>query len=200
MGLDTVELVVAFEKYFQIDIPNRVAENIFTVADAAAIITHLKNLPSGPSRSDAYQQLLARLLICLRPRFSAAMEITLLTEVELLGNNQEQAQTIARCLHLTMPSLPQASLLPSFTGWLQRLFEASKAAPATPPLSFNWARTTVADLTEWLLAHNYQKLLPQPTTLYDVQRTVVGITSDCCGIPVPEVQLTDRFTYDLGLD
>lgn len=200
MGLDTVELVVAFEEHFQLAIPNRVAETIGTVEQAAAAITQLKSLPADPSRTAVYYQLLARLLACLHPLHPAAAETTPLTQLELLGANKARAQDLATCLQLHMPDLPQASWQPHLPGWWQRLFGATETPPTPPPLSPNWAHSTVADLTEWLLSQNYLQLLPQPATLYEVQRAVVGLTSDRCGLPVPEIRLTDSFTNDLGMD
>ncbi|MCA8831593.1 acyl carrier protein [Hymenobacter pini] len=199
MGLDTVELVVAFEQHFQIDIPNRVTETIYTVADAAAVIAKMKGLPANPERTAAYYQLLAQLLACLP---TVATESTLLTELELLGTSPTRAAALAACLHLRMPDLPEPSFSPRLPGWWQRLFgnNASETAPSPPPLSPNWAQTAVSDLAEWLLAQNYTRLLPQPTTLYEVQRAVIGITSDRSGVPVPEIRLTDSFTDDLGMD
>ncbi|RSK35315.1 acyl carrier protein [Hymenobacter metallilatus] len=202
MGLDTVELVVKFEKYFQIQIPNRVAESIYTVADAAAVIARLKHLPADPARTAAYYQLLTRLLDCLHPGYSPATEATLLTDLDLLDTNLTQAQPLAHCLQLHMPDLPRAAWEPGLPGWWQRLFGSGKdeSVPDPPPLSPDWARTTVADLTEWLLAQNYAQLLPQPATLYEVQRAVIGITCAKCGVPVPEIKLADSFTDDLGMD
>ncbi|AII52694.1 hypothetical protein [Hymenobacter sp. APR13] len=200
MGLDTVELVVAFEEHFQLAIPNQVAETIGTVEQAAAAIAYLKGLPADPARTAVYYQLLARLLACLPSRHPAPTEATLLVQLELLGANKARTQELAACLQLQMPDLPQAGWQPRLPGWWQRLFGTTAVAPTPPPLSPNWARSTVADLTEWLLAQNYQLLLPQPTTLYEVQRAVVGLTSDRCGVPVPEIWLTDSFTNDLGMD
>lgn len=200
MGLDTVELVVAFERHFQLAIPNRVAETINTVGQAAAAITHLQSLSADPSRTAVYYQLLERLLVCLRPLYPAATEATLLTHLEMLGTYKVRAQALAAYLQLQMPDLSQARWKPSLPSWWQRLFGAAEAPPTPPPLSPNWAHATVADLTEWLLAQNYLQLLPQPATLYEVQRAVIGLTSDRCGLPVPEVRLIDSFTNDLGMD
>ncbi|MBC6696915.1 acyl carrier protein [Hymenobacter puniceus] len=114
MGLDTVELIVAFEEHLQLAIPNRVAETIGTVEQAAAVISHLKGLPADPVRTAVYDQLLARLLACLPPRHPALSEATMLTQLELLGANKARTQDLAACLQLQMPDLAQ-------TGWPPRL-------------------------------------------------------------------------------
>ncbi|MDU0369254.1 hypothetical protein ACFPAF_02510 [Hymenobacter endophyticus] len=199
MGLDSVELVVAFEKYFGLDIPNRMAEQLLTVADAAHAITGLKNLSTNPARTVAYDELLLRLLRCLQTLQPLVTKATLLPELGLLGSSTKQQVTLATCLQLQLPDLFQTRWLSSSPGWWQRLFNTTSTAALTPPYP-NWGQSTVADLAEWLLAQNYARLLPQPATLYEVQRIVVGITSHQCGIPVPEIRLADSFTYDLGVD
>ncbi|MET4108730.1 hypothetical protein [Hymenobacter sp. UYP22] len=199
MGLDIVELVVAFEQHFQVAIPNRTAETLYTVAAAAAALTALKGLSADPTHTAAYYQMLTQLLACLPP---ATTKATPLTKLELLGASPTRAAALAACLQLRMPDLPQPPLSPRLPNWWQRLFgnTAPETAPSPPPLSPNWAQTTVFDLAEWLLAQNYAQLLPRPRTLYEVQRAVIGITSDRSGVSVPEIQLTDSFTNDLGMD
>ncbi|WBA40461.1 hypothetical protein [Hymenobacter canadensis] len=184
MGLDIVELVVAFEEHFQLAIPNQVAETIGTVKQAAAAIAYLKGLPADPARTTVYYQLLTRLLACLHPRYPATTETTPLTQLELLGANKARAQALATCLQLHMPDLPQASWQPRLPGWWERLFGTMAAAPTPPPLSPNWAQSTVADLTEWLLSQNYQLLLPQPATLYEVGPSSASpVTDVACRCP-----------------
>lgn len=39
MGLDSVELVMAFEEWFEIDIPNEVAERLVTIGDVTDHVT-----------------------------------------------------------------------------------------------------------------------------------------------------------------
>ncbi|AHJ99069.1 acyl carrier protein [Hymenobacter swuensis] len=199
MGLDTVELIVAFEQHFQIAIPNRTAETIYTVADAAAAIVAIKGLSADPDRTAAYYQMVVRLLDCLP---QAATETTRLIELELLGDSQAKADALAVCLNLRMPKLPQASWQDGIPAWWQRLFGSTAAAAVPPPPqpAPNWAHTTVSDLAEWLLAQNYAQLLPQPTTLYEVQCAVIGITCYQSGVTVPEIRLMDSFTGDLGMD
>ena len=199
MGLDSVELVVAFEKHFGLDIPNRMAEQLLTVADATDAITGLKNLLTDPARTVAYDELLLRLLRCLQTLQPLVTKATLLPELGLLGFSTKQQVTLATCLQLQLPDLFQTRWLPNPPNWWQRLFNTTSTAALLPSYP-NWGQSTVADLAEWLLAQNHASLLPQPATLYEVQRAVVGITSHQCGIPVPEIRLTDSFTYDLGVD
>jgi hypothetical protein len=198
MGLDTVELVIAFENYFQLAIPDREAERISTVGEAAACVTRLKDISPDLTRTAVYYTVLAKLLGCLQAVYQNPMEDTLLVTI-WPPSTSNQTTALATCLQLEVPALP--SLGPPkqpkrTTTWLQRLFGSDYLAPHPPDCS----ACTVADLADWILAQNYASLLPTPATLYEVQRATIGITSYCSGVSVPEIQLTDSFTNDLGMD
>jgi hypothetical protein len=186
MGLDTVELIVAFEKHFQITIPDREAERISTVGEAAACVTRLKGLSADPARTAVHYAVLQKLLDCIRPDFPAAQGTMVLAAFHHLPTQ------LTACMGLELPKLP--GLQPAAPGLLQKLLSTSGLSPA------DWSKYTVADLVDWTLAQNYTSLLPTPATLYEVQRAAIGITSYCSGVSVPEIQLTDSFTNDLGMD
>lgn len=196
MGLDTVELIIAFEEYFQLAIPDQEAEKLNTVGDVAACVTRLKGLSTDPARTAVYHTVLAKLISCLQVVHQHATEDTLLVTIWPLGTSN-QTIALATCLQLEVPALPSLKppKQPVRPTWLQRLFN-SNSSPHPP----DWSVCTVADLTDWILAQNYASLLPTPATLYEVQRATIGITSYCSGIDVPEIQLTDSFTNDLGMD
>lgn len=186
MGLDTVELVVAFEKHFRVSIPDWEAETIGTVEEAAACVTRLKGFSPDPARTTAFYTVLEKLLGCMGAEFPAVEDTTLLSA---LRHSQAQLTT---CLGLEVPQLP--GLQPPASGWLQKLLRIGWPAP------LDWSKYTVADLTDWIVAQNYASLLPEPVTLYEVQRAIIGITSYCSGLSVPEIRLQDSFTNDLGMD
>ncbi|WP_375437845.1 hypothetical protein [uncultured Hymenobacter sp.] len=188
MGLDTVKLVVAFEKHFQIAIPDPEVKNIGTVGEAAACVTRLKCLSPDPARTAVYYTVLKQVCNCIRPKFQTV------EDTMLLGTFRHSRTLLAQlviCLRLKVPQL--ASLRPPSSGWLQWLLNSG-------PTPLDWSKYTVADLTEWIVAQNHARLLPAPATLYEVQRATVGITSYQSGIAVPEIQLNDSFTNDLGID
>ncbi|WP_051166957.1 acyl carrier protein [Hymenobacter norwichensis] len=197
MGLDTVELVIAFEEYFQLAIPDQEAEKLNTVGEVAACVTQFKGLSTDPARTAAYYMVLAKLLGCLQAVHQNPTEDTLLAALWPPGT-ANQTTALATCLQLEVPALPSLGppKQPKRTTWLQRLFGPDYLAPHPS----DWSACTVADLADWILAQNYANLLPAPATLYEVQRATIGITSYCGGIDVPEIQLTDSFTNDLGMD
>lgn len=197
MSLDTVELIVAFEKHFQISIPDPEAEKIATVGEAAACITRLKGLSPDPARTAVYYVLLQKLLGCLQVVHQSAAANTLLATVWSTGAINKTT-TLATCLKLEVPTLPKFTR-PQQSGptpWWQRLFGHNYKVSHPP----DWSACTVANFADWIVAQNYAVLLPAPATLYEAQRVAVGLTSYYSGIDVPEIQLTDSFTNDLGMD
>ncbi|MBD2767085.1 hypothetical protein IC235_04145 [Hymenobacter sp. BT664] len=197
MGLDTVELVVSFEKYFSLEIPDAVAEQLSTVGDVAEWLgQQLGTLGRRESTAREavaaqLQQLFAAALPALRP----AHEVPL---AELLPNRRAQAQYAAQLLassRLQLPELRYPGAAPAVQ-WLAKLFGGDQLPPK-PTL----ATGTLADLTDWTVALNYQVLLRPPLhSQYDVEQAVIGLTSDQSGVDIPEISLRSSFTNDLGMD
>ena len=198
MGLDTVELIVSFEKHFGLDIPDRVAERINTVGDMAAWLG--QQLGTTGRRDSA-----ARVAVATHLRELVALPVTLATKeaeatpLQLLlpdvaAWKNHAAQLLAR--HgLELPRLPLVPSIPAI-GWLARLF-GSDRLPPRPALS----TSTLGELTDWTVALNFEQLLPPPHhNQYDVEQAVIGLTCDKCGISVEKIRLGSSFTNDLGLD
>ncbi|MFD2787980.1 hypothetical protein [Hymenobacter rubripertinctus] len=183
------------ESYFQVAIPDPLAESIATVGELAAAVTQLRGLLPAGNRTAAHARLLDQVLRCLQAGFPAATAATPLTQLGLLESGQPVRQQLADCLSLKLPPVPAPPVF-STPGWLYRLLGTDYVAPAQP----HWTRATLPDFIDWLLAAHYRVLLPAPATLYEVQRAVIGLTADKCGLPIVEIQLTDRFTSDLGID
>ena len=60
----------------------------------------------------------------------------------------------------------------------------------------------IGELIDWIISLNYQKIIDITGLIseYDIQRIVVGIVSDCVGLPVNEIELHHAMTTDLGID
>ena len=197
MGLDTVELIVSFEKHFGLIIPDRVAEGIGTVGEMAAWLgQQLGTVGRRDSKARETVVVQLRELFALPATLAAAA--VLATPLSLLlpdpaTRKQATAQLLAR--HgLLLPTLPRNAPAPS--SWLARLF-GSDRLPTRPSLS----TSTLHELAGWTVALNYETLLPPPySNQYDVEQAVIGITCDKCGVGVEEIWLSSSFTNDLGMD
>ncbi len=195
MGLDSVELLCEVESYFRVAIPDPLAESIATVGELAAAVAQLRGLPPVGNRTAAHARLLEQVLRCLSAGAEAATAATPLTRLGLLQSGHPVRRQLADCLMLKLPLVPSPPVF-STLSWLYRLLGTAHAIPEPP----RWSRATLADFTDWLLAAHYSQLLPAPANLFEVQRAVIGLTADKCGLSVSEIQLTDRFTSDLGID
>jgi acyl carrier protein len=193
MGLDTVELIVSFEKHFGLEIPDSAAESISTVGEMTAWLGH--QLGTTSQRKSAARDAVAAQLAAL----FAPMPINEATPLaQLLPDHATQARYAAQLLathRLKLPELP-ATEPPAPSGWLACLF-GSDRLPPKPALT----TSTLADLIDWTVALNFKQLLHPPyRSHYDVEQAVIGFTSDKCGVNVSEIQLRSSFTNDLGMD
>jgi hypothetical protein len=193
MGLDTVELIEAIERRFDISISDREAEQVSTVADCAVCVCQHRQIPVDASRSASFYVLLEKTVHCLnrhRPIGVPVGSATMLQSIWSGPQLRNELLQLGNCLLLTIPTLESSLSRTGIVGWLLKPFE-----PDT-----TWHQQTIVDFVDWVMALNHEKLLPEPQTLYEVERVVVGITSERSGLPVQEIQLSDRFTYDLGME
>jgi acyl carrier protein len=193
MGLDTVELIVNFEKHFEVEIPDSAAASIYTVGEMAAWLG--QQLSTTGQRKSAVREVVAAQL---RELFASNLisEGTLL--VQLLPNRTAHTRYAAQLLSRHSLKLPKLLVPgpPPLSNWLARLF-GSDQLPPKPTLT----TSTLADLIDWTVALNFEKILHPPYhSQYDVEQAVIGLTSDKCGVDVPEISLSSSFTNDLGMD
>jgi acyl carrier protein len=193
MGLDSVELLVRFERYFEVEVPDTVAERLYTPGDVAAWVSQHLGIPaslSSPSREIVARQL--RLL------FVARGPVADTTVASLLPNGEAWADYAQQLADQAGWQLPEIGWLrpPQTRGWLNQVFNWLTAiAPPAP----NLYRFT--DLINWTLARNYQLLLTKPwQSQYEVLQAVIGMTSDASGVEVSAIKDESRFTLDLGID
>ena len=198
MGLDTVELIMSFERHFKLEIPDSAAENIRTVGDMAAWLSRELGL-AGQHQSAVRLAVWAQLRAVLDTSAGepiAYFEATLLHEVfpsrQQLANYRQQ---LSSRYGLRLPDL----MPPPITPKAPSLWEKIWGRPLWSPPS--WPTQTLAELTDWTVAINYEQLLHLPlASQYEVEQTVIGITSYSSGVPVEEIQLQSSFTDDLGMD
>jgi acyl carrier protein len=193
MGLDSVELLVRFEKYFEVEVPDAVAERLYTPSDVAAWISQLLGIATtsdSPSREAVAQQL--GLL------FAAHVPVADTLLADLLPNGEAWAHYAQLLADQVGWQLPEIGWLqpPRARGWLNQLFDWTTSI--TPPEP---NRYCFADLVDWTLARNYQQILFKPWhSQYEVLQASIGITSDSSGLEVSQIKSDSRFVLDLGID
>lgn len=193
MGLDSVELLVRFEKYFEIEVPDAISETLTTPADVAAWISQQLGIAENTvssSREIVVQQLQAL--------FAAHVPTANARLADLLPTGEAWTQRAWQLADQVGWQLPEISWLrlPRARGWLNELFNwATSVTPPNPnPYRF-------ADLVDWTLARNYEILLAKPwQNQYEVLQAIIGMTSDSSGLEVSEIKPNSYFTRDLGID
>jgi acyl carrier protein len=193
MGLDTVELIVVFERHFGVEIPDSAAASISSVGEMAAWLG--QQVGTTQQRGSVVRETVA---VQLRQLLAPMPDTEATPLLQLLPNRAAQARYAAQLLARHGLKLPEllATAPRQPTGWLARLF-GSNQLPPKPAL----ATSTLGDLIDWTVALNYEELLRPPyRSQYEVEQAVIGLTSDKCGVEVPEIRLTSSFTNDLGMD
>ncbi|WP_460586301.1 acyl carrier protein [Hymenobacter arcticus] len=193
MGLDSVELLVRFEKYFEVDVPDSVAEQLATPSDVASWVSQFLgiSLAHDSARRAAVAQQLKLL-------FGPLMPVATTQLADLLPNGEAWAHYAQLLVSQTSWQLPEIDWLrpPRARGWLNQLFNWVTSVEPPEPNSYSFA-----DLIDWTLARNYEALLPKPwQSYYEVLQAVMGITSNSSGLDMSEIKSNSRFTSDLGID
>ena len=193
MGLDSVELLVRFEKYFEVNVPDAVAETLSTPADVTAWISQYLGIPTEAASFG--REVVERQLQVLFAEWAPLADTKL---ADLLPTGQAWAQYAQRLATQIGWQLPEIGWLrpPRARGWLNQLFNWTTAIAPPQPNPYRFA-----DLIDWTLARNYELLLAKPwQSQYEVLQAIIGMTSDSSGIEVSEIEPGSRFVYDLGID
>ena len=192
MGLDSVELIVEWEKFFKIDIPNLVAEEIRTVQNAVDSISAILNIVDD-------QPLLRSKIFS---RLQEAISKSALTNVQInqsdrvckifQGNNHHTWQTISKQLDLEVPFPPPKpadsfkTKIFSTLGWLS---------------DFKYDELSFTQLTDAICGKNYKTLIDAKAirTKYEIYIALMGLTVHKLGIDPYEVSPNKTFVGDFGI-
>jgi hypothetical protein len=185
MGLDSVELVMDWENFFQIDIPDSEASKMATVADAVNYIsTHVNYVDRGIN-------IKKMVLNNLHAGFSKLnIEISQDSLISsAIGTNEEGLwKELSSHVIYELP-LPFSS--GTIGKWFDKLF----------PTKDNHDEVTFERFGDLVCAINYQTLVqPDVQNQYEVMIAVMGITIEKIGVSPFEVYLSSSFTNDLGID
>ena len=195
MGLDTVELVVAFEKHFQLEIPDPIAEQMGSVGDVAVWVG--QQLGTTEQRLSVIRINVAKALKHLLFAEQANEEgdkllKDLLPDLHAYQEAARRLQDEHGLLFLIPDSIPRNS----GNGWLRKLFAGFGPEGETTASLYK-----LSQLVDWTVAYNYEKLLMLPlTSQYEVEQAVIGITANKSGVDIPNIKLSSRFAYELGMD
>lgn len=179
MGLDTVELVLAFEEEFGIEITDKTAEQMVTVGDVYNFFrTKLKTVPPKECLTQRVFYKLRRALIenygLQRHQILRDTRLSSLLSVKEIEEGWPYLEVFAE---LECPN-----------------FETAKnCLSATKVL-------TVEEIVHALIDLNYQKLQPNDLGDEDIYRRIVNVTVQQLNVRREEVMMHTSFTKDLGAD
>lgn len=194
MGLDSVELLMEWEKYFDIQIPDLVAEKISTVQNAVDAISTILNLTD--EKADLKDNIFGRLQNAVFKTVStnpSIIQSDLVYKV-LPDNNKQTWASISTELGLEIPFPPT------------KLDDNSLKTKVLTILNwtpkFNYAELTFSDLTDIICGNNCQSLIDPKSikTKYEIYIVLMAITVDKIGIDIYEFKSDKTFTGDFGID
>ncbi len=197
MGLDSVEILVRVEEYFGISIPDREAEKILTVQDFADCV--FTKVTVNPTEKCKSQMLFYKLKTFFTDKQALCKEqIRPDSRIRdlITGDLKTTWTEIEQYLKLDLPTLSDLDINPTKEKEIKIL--GVKVWTRKSPVTIG----TIGDLVNWTLAKNYDTLI-DPKALFDkadVEKVIIGIISDSMGIPVDEIKLKHRISYDLGVD
>jgi hypothetical protein len=160
MGLDTVELVMSFERYFGLAVPDSEAEKLNTVGDVAAWLSQQLGVP-GLHHSAVRTTVAEQFLSELPPGATEATPLRqLLPDAQALNGYR---YALHNRYELILPPLSALPATPAPPSRWERL--TGQQLPKSP----HWHTQTLAELIDWTVAVNYEVLLAPPlTSQYEV--------------------------------
>lgn len=191
MGLDTVELVMKFEKYFNAKIPDAVAERMTTLQESADSIARILGITDTTTPLRDYYFTLLHNLLARFDADSADFQLSSPMALHISPENKLGWQRMEQVLQLKVPKPVQDSHLANS---LKKLVRVQPA--------YDWNSITVEQFILAVCAANYE-LLIQPasiTNTYEILVAVTGITVYHAGVDYYEAMPEKFFTSDLGLD
>jgi acyl carrier protein len=192
MGLDSVELVMEWEKYFGIDIPDNQAAQINTVEDATNTVSKL--LLITENNNILRDSILHKLNNCLLELKILDRPLKLDDNVfRILDPKEPIWKSLSEKLNLKIP-LAYCGPSNSVAGKLLS-FVTKKAV-------YDWKYIKTEQLIWVIGANNIEKLIDRKNlrSRYEVYLPIIAITVERCGVDFYEVFPEKSFTNDFGID
>lgn len=196
MGLDSVELLISFEKAFGIDVPDYDAEQLATVGDVTTWFH--KHLTNSNTESIIQKEIRQRIYNSVKA-IGLDEDFDIYNSISSVFKHSDLPELWRKFeveINLEIPKLNRFDLHLNGTkrsNFVDRLFSWERPAVT----SHNFER-----LTEWIGALNYNKFLEpkKAKTVFDVLIVVIFLTHDNCGVNIDEIFWNSSFTSDLGID
>ena len=194
MGLDSVELVMEWERYFNIEIPNPVAEKINTVQNAVDAISTIINISSD--NTDLKDTIFDRLQSAISKTglTNSSIHQSDLVSKLFSDSNKQTWTLIESALGLEIPFPPSKSNDNSLKAKILTVISW------TP--KFNYSELTFSELTDIICGNNCNSLIDAKLikTKYEIYIVLMAITVDKIGIDIYEFKPDKTFTSDFGID
>ena len=196
MGLDSVELLMRFEKEFKKDVPDEDAATLYTVGDVANWF--FNNLVIHSPDKGVKQQILDKLQLALQTLNPKAgfKENDVLRDFIPKENLKSFWNDLEYELKLKIPKLNPQDLTEEKLKEL-KVLGITISRPKQAVLDMQFSR-----FIECIGAMNYEKLVDFDTisSLFEITIAVIAITHEQCGVAIDEIFVTSSFTNDLGID
>lgn len=193
MGLDSVELVMDVENYFNIRIKDQDAEKLATVGDMTEHVSSLLGI-SNEDRIIIYKTA-QQLAEACNTKFAESFLNSPVTDF-INFQNKESVFQIQQKLELAIPyihfpdSKGNSGVLSAVKTKLFQFFDEK------------WRNVSVEDFIISVLAHNIDSITDKPemTNKFEVYLAIVKLTADKVGVKYYEAKPEAKFTDDLGID
>jgi acyl carrier protein len=195
MGLDSVELVLEIEKYFEIRISDAEAEKISTVQDMVDVVASHLNI--SDNSANLRDDILQRINDALLKLGLIEKEIKLDERIVRYISPQDERfwKVLEDELQLKVPPIE------TINKKANRLIDKIKSAFNLGPL-YNAEETSVEEFIAAICAANDKQLIDRKTikSTYEIYIGVIGVTVDKIGVDYYEITPEKSFTNDLGVD
>lgn len=196
MGLDSVELLIQFEKKFKKDVPDQVAEKIYTIGDMA---NWLYNNVSIHHPDQQLKDAIFNLVKAAFKRLDLQNDFNYQHKIKDIVPKSDLVdiwRKLEQELNLKIPELNPQDLTNKKLKEV-KVLGIIIARPKPPILNMSFDR-----FIECIGALNYEKFVnfDSLTSFFEVKIAVMGITKEQCGLDIDEIFMDRSFTNDLGMD
>ncbi len=189
MGLDSVEIVLEWEKYFEIKIPDIEVGEISTVQDAVNCISKWITFDD---RNVDHKQHLFVLFITVISELNASLSGISADQKIFALIPFEDRESWEKIAEKIIYELPYPMLKGNFGKFMENVF----------PPKIDFQNTSVDRFIDLIFAVNYKKILgkAQLQNRYEVLIATMGITINLAGVNPFEVFENSSFVNDLGIN